>query len=116
MFRSDLRLISPTFNVLHVIATAIQDQFADKLIVDDRIPIHTYRRHHDSDATFVLLSPNWEIWKQLVLVRICVYVHVPNIPRFIFELNVTSSFFFGSSWIHISQFHISIYFFGLLYH
>jgi hypothetical protein len=51
------------------IRTAVQSQFADSLVVDDRQPIYTL--HDNDDGTpWIVLPPKWELWRQLIVVRV----------------------------------------------
>lgn len=68
----------------------IQSFFANKLIIDDRQPIYKFSINHttfpgiilywingktvDNDQQWELLSPNFELWNQLLMVRArCIY-------------------------------------------
>lgn len=58
------------------VGTTLQSAFADPLVLDDRHPVYTYR--YNDTTTWVLLSPKWELWKQLVFVSVvlCGYSNV----------------------------------------
>lgn len=63
--------IAHTLRVLwQPIQTAVQSQFADSLVVDDRQPIYTF--HDNDEGKWVVLSPKWELWRQLIVVRVSV--------------------------------------------
>jgi hypothetical protein len=54
------------------IRTAVQSQFADSLVVDDRQPIYTL--HDNDDGTWIVLPPKWELWRQLIVVSAAILV------------------------------------------
>ena len=60
--------------ILHRLFHTIQDQFQNKLIVDDRKPIVQYQ--YDDHTTFVVLAPQYEFYHQLILVRHYYYLMV----------------------------------------
>jgi hypothetical protein len=60
-------MMKTTSILLQGLVDNIQDQFKNKLIVDDRKPIFEYQ--YNDDTTFVVLAPLYEFYHQLILVR-----------------------------------------------